>query len=215
VIDLAEAQMTRLKIVVHSTEPMTQVSLTSYLRSRPEVQVLEKAEAEQSDVAILSTEKLTPDVMNRLREMSAQYPVPTVLVANELADAPLLSVVECGVVAILPRSTATGDQLVDGIMTAAAGRAVMPRDTLSRLLKRVETLQREVLAPNGINVAGLEPREMDVLRLLAEGMGTEEIATELRYSERTVKSVIYNLTTRLKLRNRAHAVAYALRAGVI
>jgi DNA-binding NarL/FixJ family response regulator len=76
-------------------------------------------------------------------------------------------------------------------------------------------LQREVLAPNGLSASGLEPREVSVLRLIAEGWGTEEIAKELAYSERTVKNVIFNLTTRLHLRNRAHAVAYALRAGVI
>jgi DNA-binding NarL/FixJ family response regulator len=104
---------------------------------------------------------------------------------------------------------------VDSILAAASGNGVMPRDILGKLLKRVEMLQREVLAPNGLNVAGLEPREVDVLRLIAEGWGTDEIAKELQYSERTVKNVIYNVTNRLKLRNRAHAVAYALRAGVI
>jgi len=54
-----------------------------------------------------------------------------------------------------------------------------------------------------------------VLRLLAEGMDTAEIAAELCYSQRTVKNVLHGLTNRLNLRNRAHAVAHALRADVI
>ncbi|MCS7475959.1 response regulator transcription factor [Umezawaea endophytica] len=194
---------------------MTYVGLTSYLKSRPEMVIVEKHEAGHADVAVFSTERLTSEAMNRLRALSAERTVPTVLMASELTEAPLLAVVECGVVAILPRSAVTGDQLVDSIMAAAAGNGVMPRDILGKLLKRVEMLQREVLAPNGLNVAGLEPREVDVLRLIAEGWGTDEIAKELQYSERTVKNVIYNVTNRLKLRNRAHAVAYALRAGVI
>ncbi|WP_233439867.1 MULTISPECIES: helix-turn-helix transcriptional regulator [Lentzea] len=194
---------------------MTYVGLTSYLKSRPEVQVMDNNNEDQADVAILSTERLTSETVNRLRQMSARSPIPTVLMANELPEAPLLAVVECRVVAILPRAVVTGDQLVDTVLAAASGNGVMPRDVLGKLLKRVEMLQREVLAPNGLNIAGLEPREVDVLRLIAEGWGTDEIAKELRYSERTVKNVIYNVTSRLKLRNRAHAVAYALRAGVI
>jgi DNA-binding NarL/FixJ family response regulator len=194
---------------------MTYVGLTSYLKSRPEMVIVDQDEASHADVAVFSTERLTSEAMNRLRALSAERTVPTVLMASELTEAPLLAVVECGVVAILPRSAVTGEQLVDSIMAAAAGNGVMPRDILGKLLKRVEMLQREVLAPNGLNVAGLEPREVDVLRLIAEGWGTDEIAKELQYSERTVKNVIYNVTNRLKLRNRAHAVAYALRAGVI
>jgi len=54
-----------------------------------------------------------------------------------------------------------------------------------------------------------------VLRLMADGMDTGEIARNLSYSERTVKNIIYAITTRLSLRNRSHAVAYAMRAGVI
>ena len=61
----------------------------------------------------------------------------------------------------------------------------------------------------------LSSREADVLRLVAEGRDTSEIAEELCYSERTVKNVLHDLTTRLQLRNRTHAVAYALREGLI
>lgn len=50
---------------------------------------------------------------------------------------------------------------------------------------------------------------------MSEGLDTSEIAAELSYSERTVKNVMHGLTTRLHLRNRSHAVAYALREGYI
>jgi DNA-binding CsgD family transcriptional regulator len=58
-------------------------------------------------------------------------------------------------------------------------------------------------------------REIDMVRLTADGMNTLEIARKLRFSERTVKNVIAGMTARLNLRNRPHAVAYAMRAGVI
>ena len=54
-----------------------------------------------------------------------------------------------------------------------------------------------------------------MLRLLAEGQDTQEIASTLCYSERTVKGVIHEITTRLQLRNRSHAVAFALRNDLI
>ena len=54
-----------------------------------------------------------------------------------------------------------------------------------------------------------------MLRLLSEGCDTREVARMLSYSERTVKNVLYGLMTRCGLNNRAHAVAYALRAGAI
>ena len=54
-----------------------------------------------------------------------------------------------------------------------------------------------------------------MLRLLAEGYDTAEVGRRLFYSERTVKNIIHDVTSRLDLRNRAHAVAYAIREGLI
>ncbi len=58
-------------------------------------------------------------------------------------------------------------------------------------------------------------REIAVLRLLAQGMSTREVAGALCWSERTIKNVVYDLTTRHGLRNRTHAVAVAVRAGLV
>ena len=63
--------------------------------------------------------------------------------------------------------------------------------------------------------AGLYTREVEVLRLLAEGLDTLEIDQRLSYSERTVRNIIHGLLTRMKLRSRAHAAAYALRNGAM
>jgi DNA-binding NarL/FixJ family response regulator len=91
----------------------------------------------------------------------------------------------------------------------------VPPDLLGRLLDQVGRLQRQVLAPRGLTFTGLATREIEVLRLVADGLSTGEIAVELCYSERTVKNVLHDITTRLHLRNRSHAVAYALRQGLI
>jgi DNA-binding NarL/FixJ family response regulator len=101
------------------------------------------------------------------------------------------------------------------IRAAAAGEGAVPADLLGRLLDQVGRLQRQVLWPNGMTFAGLNEREIEVLRLVAEGFDTAEIAAKLSYSQRTVKNVLHDITSRLHLRNRSHAVAYALRHGLI
>jgi DNA-binding NarL/FixJ family response regulator len=58
-------------------------------------------------------------------------------------------------------------------------------------------------------------RDLEVLRLLAEGRSTAGIADDLAYSESTIKNVIHDIVCQLGARNRAHAVAMAIRAGLI
>jgi DNA-binding NarL/FixJ family response regulator len=58
-------------------------------------------------------------------------------------------------------------------------------------------------------------RELVVLRMIASGMETAEIAADLGISERTVKNIVHAITTRMQVRNRAHAVACAVRTGLI
>jgi len=62
---------------------------------------------------------------------------------------------------------------------------------------------------------GLSERERAVLRLVAEGHETGEIARRLCYSARTVTGTVHDVTRRFRLRNRAHAVAFTLRAGML
>ena len=61
----------------------------------------------------------------------------------------------------------------------------------------------------------LSDREREVLKWLAEGSDTREIASGLCFSERTVKNVVHDILMKLNCRTRAHAVALATRSGVI
>jgi DNA-binding NarL/FixJ family response regulator len=72
-----------------------------------------------------------------------------------------------------------------------------------------------VLNPRGLSFAVLTDREIKVLKLLADGLDTAEVGRRLFYSERTVKNIVHDVTSRLNLRNRTQAVAYALRQGLI
>ena len=62
---------------------------------------------------------------------------------------------------------------------------------------------------------GLDDRQRDVLRLLAEGCSVNEVARWLCWSERTIKVVVHDAVERLGARNRVHAVALAVRSGLV
>jgi DNA-binding NarL/FixJ family response regulator len=64
-------------------------------------------------------------------------------------------------------------------------------------------------------IARLSERERDVLRLVAQGLPTREVAAQLCYSERTIKNVIHDVVTKLNARTRSQAVAHAMRDGLI
>jgi DNA-binding NarL/FixJ family response regulator len=138
-----------------------------------------------------------------------------VLVATVLDEAALVSAAEVGVGGLLRRADATPEALVRTIVKVASGQGEIPADLLGRLMEQLGRLQRQVLSPRGLTFTGLTPRETEVLRMVADGHDTAEIAARMSYSERTVKNVLHDLTTRLQLRNRTHAVAYAVREGLI
>ncbi|KZB88410.1 helix-turn-helix transcriptional regulator [Amycolatopsis regifaucium] len=207
--------MEPVRVAVQATDTIMQAGLTSFLRSRPELVLVDRSELTEGDVLVVHIDRMTQHTVADLRGDAVTGQVSKVLIASELRENDILSAVECRVVAVLARAQTSGDRLVETIQSVVPGRGLLPTDLLGQLLDGVRRLQRDALVPRGPDSAGLTPREVDVLRLMAEGHDTVEIADKLCYSERTVKNVIYGLTNRLNLRNRPHAVAYAMRAGVI
>jgi DNA-binding NarL/FixJ family response regulator len=204
--------MQAVRVSVYAPDPLTAVGLSGVLDAHPEVEVQQGLQSGEVDVRVIATHALTADLLTVLRRAASNGRVPVVLIVDKLEEAELLAAIECRVVAVLHRASATADRLLHSIHAAAAGGGVLPPAMLGELLER---LQRELLAPKGLNAAGLSSREVDVLRLMSDGLDTTEIAGKLCYSERTVKNVISAMTQRLNLKNRPHAVAYAMRAGMI
>ena len=91
----------------------------------------------------------------------------------------------------------------------------MAPDLLGTLLRGITRASREVLEPRGLSLSRLTAREQEVLRLVAEGHPTREVANRLCYSERTIKNVIHDVVTKLNARTRSQAVALAVRERLI
>jgi DNA-binding NarL/FixJ family response regulator len=200
---------------VHCTDPISLAGVVSQLRARPEVRIVEELDVDQAAVAVVVADQLDDDTSRVVRALCRGDQPRIVLVATSIDESTLVAAAEVGVGGLLRRSDATADALVRAIRRVAAGEGEVPPDLLGRLLEQVGRLQRQVLAPRGLAFSGLSPRETEVLRLVAEGHDTSEIASRMCYSERTVKNVLHDLTTRLQLKNRTHAVAYAMREGLI
>ncbi|BFU47443.1 LuxR C-terminal-related transcriptional regulator [Krasilnikovia sp. MM14-A1004] len=206
--------MERITTYIHADDPISRAGVASQLRPRPEVRVLDSGDVEDATVSLVVADRVGEPALRAIRTLR-QRGTSVVLVVVELDDAALVAAIEAGVAALVRRAEATPDRLVSVIRSAAAGEAAVPPDLLSRLLNQVGQLQRQVLAPRGLSFAVLADREVEVLRLVADGLDTAEIAHRLSYSQRTIKTVLHDVTTRLQLRNRSHAVAYALREGLI
>ena len=101
------------------------------------------------------------------------------------------------ILGVVPRNTLTTEQLMAAVHAAAVG------------------LHVDAEPPSAGSGHGLSSRQHEVLRLLAEGADTLEIATALSYSERTVKSLIQEVQHHLGARSRAQAVALGMRQGII
>lgn len=202
-----------VSVYVHAEDPLSRSGVEAVFEERPEFAVTGDVDA--ATVAVAVAHEVDETTLRAVRAMQRNACPRVVLVAGELDDGGLFEAIDAGVCGILRRGEAGAKPLADAVLAAANGDGTVPPDLVARLLDQIRRVQSEVLEPRGLNFAGLTEREAEVLRLVAEGRVTAEIADALSYSERTIKNVIHDVTSRLHLRNRSHAVAYALRQGLI
>jgi DNA-binding NarL/FixJ family response regulator len=205
----------RLAVLVATDDPLSRAGIEAQLRDEGSIRLVDTPAGEGSVSAVVVAETMDGDVATLLRRLRRDGVDRCVLVATRLDDAGMLLAVEHGVAGVLRRAEATTRQLVQTLHAVAAGEGALPADLLGRLMDQVGRLQRSVLAPRGLTFTGLTEREVAVLTLLADGHDTAEVGRRLFYSERTVKNVVHDVTSRFDLRNRTHAVAFAIREGYI
>jgi DNA-binding NarL/FixJ family response regulator len=212
---LALTSAERTSVAVRAEDEISRAGLLAQLRHRQEVHLLHGAEEDEATAVVVLADAVDDETLRIIRASRRGGVARVVLVATRIDDAALLAAVEAGACSLLLRGTATVDAIVEAIRVAACGSGSMPSELLGRLLDQVRRLQRDVLGPRGLSFSGLTERETKVLRLIADGYDTVEVGRRLFYSDRTVKNIIHDITSRLNLRNRTHAVAYAVRQGLI
>ena len=171
------------------------------------------AELPAADVVIVDHD--LPGGAEFIRKIRETTGARVLVCSSKCEEHEVLAVTQAGAVGYLCKETLTPDTLVAGVRAAASGAGVMTPEVLGSLLRGISRVSREVLEPRGLSLSRLTAREQQVLRLVAEGHPTREVARRLCYSERTIKNVIHDVVTKLNARTRSQAVAEAVREGLI
>ena len=189
--------------------------MTQMVRARPDMRVVDDSQIDQAAVAVVVVDEIDDDTVKVVRGVARDGCPRVLVVATHLDDGGVVRAAEAGTAGLMRRSEASSDRLADAVARVARGEGTLPPDLLGSLLHQLSSGQRGVDGSYVLRSPDLTDREAEVLRMVAEGCDTAEIARQLCYSERTVKGVIQTITTRLHLRNRSHAVAFAVRNGLI
>jgi NarL family two-component system response regulator LiaR len=205
-----------VRILIVDDHAVVRQGLRMFLGLEPEFVIV--GEAADGAQAVKLAQELKPDVVL----MDLLMPVmdgiqATAIIRRELPDTEVIaltSVLEDGSVVGAVRAGAIGYLLKDAepnelnraIRAAGAGQVQLSP-------KVAERLMREVRAPDSPET--LTEREIEVLRLLAEGQSNKEIARTLTIGEKTVKTHVSNILAKLGVPSRTHAALYAVRIGLV
>ncbi len=213
--------MAAIRVLIVDDHPVVRQGLRAMLASAPDISVV--AEAADASVALQLIEDIKPDLVL----LDVRMPVVTGL---ELAARLHTTRPDVGVVILsnyrereLVREafqaqvrgyllkTATLEEITDAIRRAARGERVLSPELLTDVLDEFSTLARE----HAEHASGLTPEELRLLRHVAAGLTNQEIARLEFISEATVKRRLHDIYQKLGAPDRAHAIAFALRQGVL
>jgi len=170
------------------------------------------------DVVIAEFEGRVQEELERLfagaSEGEESSATPIVLLTDEYHNLLTNDAVRAGVRAALPR-TSTGDQIIAAVEAVAAGLFVLHPDSIDSLPNFTPTRESTESVVSTSKVDALTEREVEVLGMLAEGLGNKTIAYRLGISEHTVKFHVSSVIAKLGASGRTEAVTIGIRRGLI
>jgi DNA-binding NarL/FixJ family response regulator len=162
----------RVPTYIYANDPISHAGVTAQLRMRPEIRIIEAADVDSAEVAVIVTTVVDEETLRVLRGLRRGTSPGTLLIVDTIGDAALVRSAEAGVCGLLRRPDATPDAMIRAIVAVASGAGEVPSDLVARLLTQLGRLQRHVLIPRGLTLSGLTERETEVFRTVAEGMDT-------------------------------------------
>lgn len=182
--------------------------------ARNGLEALEKARSLRPDIVLMDIQMPECNGLEATRLIKAEMPeTKIVMVTVSHDDADLFEAIKSGAEGYLLKDMSEQDfnQVLNSV---AEGEAALSRGIAARILEEFARVSREDQSGDG-GKDGLTSREHDVLQLIAQGATNREIAEKLVITENTVNFHVKNILTKLHLRNRAEAVAYAFRTGLV
>lgn len=207
-----------IRVQIRASSEVARAGLESLLQNYPSLQILRNSFGEdesgdgaiadvQPDVVVAEVESREDDITSEVLDAAASG-IAVVLLVPGLATE-WAYVFRRGVKAVLP-SNATGPQIAAATEAAAAGLVVLHPSEVEILLQTPAPSEAPEVLPEA-----LTPREIEVLRLLAEGLGNKETASRLGVSEHTVKFHVASIMGKLGAESRTEAVMVGIRHGII
>jgi DNA-binding NarL/FixJ family response regulator len=209
-----------IRILVADDHPVVREGLIAILSTQPDFDVV--GEAGTGVEAVAQVEDLKPDVLlldlampeldgvetlERLREVSPE--VRAIVFTAFDTDERILSAMQAGAQGYLLKGVPR-EELFNAVRVVHAGGSLLQPVVASKLLRQVSRQNQTTT-----EVESLTPRELEVLRLVAQGLQNKEIAAELIISERTVKFHVSSIMGKIGAGNRTEAVALAAQQGLI
>ncbi|WP_367128499.1 response regulator [Saccharothrix sp. HUAS TT1] len=211
---------TPVRVLVVDDQALFREALAMLLEVQPEVEVV--GEAGDGEEAVRRCAELSPDVVlmdlrmpvldgiaatDRLR---VEQPGVRVLALTTFDDdADVFAALRAGALGYLLKDVSSA-RLVEALVAARRGESVLQPSVAAKLVARVARLPQEVPPP----VTPLSERELDVVRLLAEGRSNREIAGRLFLAEGTVKNLVTGVLAKLQVRDRTQAALRARELGL-
>jgi DNA-binding NarL/FixJ family response regulator len=219
----ARKELGDIRVVIVDDHDLFRTGLKNLLEEQG-VQVI--GEAANGRDALRLVSELAPDVVimdlnmpgisgvDTTRQLAAVAPLARVVVLTISADDDdVMNAVVAGACGYLLKDSSIQD-LVAGIIAAAAGESLISPQIASKVLQRLRSQTSHVDAAETIR-AELSDREIEVLKLIANGKDNAQIAGELFISPKTVKNHISNILMKLQIDNRIQAAVYAVRSGLV
>ena len=174
------------------------------------VEAVQRADDLQPDIVLLDLEMPDLDGVDALKLMQESRPDIRVIVFTAFdTDERILSAIRAGARGYLLKG-APRDQVFDAVRVVHSGGSLLQPVVTARLMDHISA-GRDTQRPD----QRLTPRQLDVLRLLAQGLQNKEIAAQLRVTESTVKFHVGSILTKMDAGNRTEAVAVAVQRGLI
>ena len=209
-----------IRVLIGARTEVARAGLASLLTADPMFQVvgtfsiddaLTRVEDLQPEIVLLDLDSPSDESLSAAIQSGGALVNSSVMILTEDPESLAVDVLGSGLRAILPRY-ATPEEIITAIQAAATGLVALHPEVFDSMLSRIRPGQQSELDPSG---QILTPREIEVLRMIAEGLGNKEIASKLSISDHTVKFHISSIFAKLGASNRAEAVTLGIRHGLI
>jgi len=218
-----EPQIDDLRVLLVDDHDLFRTGLRNLLE---EEGVIVAGEAGTGAEALRMVEELAPDVIvmdlnmpgmtgvEATRQIAGIAPLARVLVLTiSDQDADVMDAILAGACGYLLKDSSIGE-LMQGIRAAAIGESLISPTIASKVLQQVRAASPVPEIAEQIRTE-LSGREIEVLKLIANGRDNADIARQLHISPKTVKNHISNILMKLQIENRIQAAVYAVRSGLV